>query len=348
MTRPTLPELRRNDFTLDDAHVDLRDAMALFFERECPMTLVRDAEPLAFDPDLWAKVRDVGVLSMVVPEAHGGDGAGLLELALVLEESGRRLAPVPTVEHAVAVRALAPLDVVAVEPYLQSAQVLTFAPRPQRGAEARLVPNGAIADAVLGLVDDDLVLVEPAAPAPLADTVGGAPVGWCDLAAGRARRVLARGAAARDAHERARREWKVAIAATLVGSARGALDLAVQYANERVAFGVPIGTFQALSHPLADVRTAIEGTRRLVWRAAWYLDHEPDAAALHVAIAYLRACETANFAPSQGIHTQGGFGFTLESDLHRYFRRAKSWPLVAGDPAAELVTVADLSFGARP
>ena len=121
--------------------------------------------------------------------------------------------------------------------------------------------------------------------------------------------------------------------------------MTVVYANERVAFGVPIGTFQALSHPLADVRIAIEGTRHLVWRAAWYLDNEPGAADLHVAVAYLRACQTAELATARGIHTQGGFGFTLESDLHLYFRRAKTWPLVAGDPRRELVEIADIAFG---
>jgi alkylation response protein AidB-like acyl-CoA dehydrogenase len=347
MSETTLPVLRHRDYSLDDVQVDLRDTMAQFFERECPSTVVRDVDPLGFDPKLWAKVRDVGLLTMSLPEAVGGDGAGLVELVLALEESGRRIAPVPLVEQVVALRALAATgDTAGLDAYLGD-RVVTFAPRPQFGTEARLVPNAAIADAVVGLVDGDLVVVELDAPAPLADTIGGAPLGWCDLAAPMTRTVLAQGADAQVQFERARMEWKLAMAAALVGLARGALDITVQYANERFAFGVPIGTFQALSHPLADVRIAVEGTRRLLWRAAWYLDHEPDLAPMHVLIAFLRACETANFAPSQGIHTQGGFGFTLESDLHLYFRRAKAWPLVAGDPNAELTTIADLAFGPR-
>jgi alkylation response protein AidB-like acyl-CoA dehydrogenase len=189
------------------------------------------------------------------------------------------------------------------------------------------------------------VLVEPAGPVALLDTIGGLPLGRFDLGGHRRSSVLATGAPARDAFVRAQLEWKVLVAASLVGLARGALDVAVSYANERVAFGVPIGTFQAISHPLADARIAVEGARRMVWRAAWYLDHEPDLATLPVLTAYVHACETATFAASQGIHTQGGFGFTLESELHLYFRRAKSWCLVAGDPRAELAAIADLALG---
>jgi alkylation response protein AidB-like acyl-CoA dehydrogenase len=76
-----------------------------------------------------------------------------------------------------------------------------------------------------------------------------------------------------------------------------------------------------------------------------YLDHEPEVADLHVVTAYLHACETAQRSVATGIHTEGGFGFTLESDLHLYLCRAKTWPLVAGDPQRELVTIADLAFG---
>ncbi len=135
------------------------------------------------------------------------------------------------------------------------------------------------------------------------------------------------------------------ISAALIGLAKGALDISVQYANDRIAFGVPIGTFQALSHPLADVAGSVATGRRLVWKAAWYLDHEPDRAAANVSIAYLYACESANKSPSVGIHTQGGFGFTLESDMQLYFRRAKGWVLVAGDPDAELLAIADAMYG---
>jgi alkylation response protein AidB-like acyl-CoA dehydrogenase len=340
-----LPEMRRADYSLSDVQAELRRHVAQFFARECPTEVVRAADPVAFDASLWAKLQQLGVLSMAVPADAGGDGAGLVEAALVAEECGRRVAPVPFVEHVVATRAIAALTGSSgAAPWVDGERILTFAPLEQRTGGAALVPSAAIADGVVGLLEGSLVVVEPDSRPPVADTLGGAPVGRCDLRAGRAT-VLARGDEAWAAHARARREWQLLTAAALVGLADGALDLTVAYANERFAFGVPIGTFQALSHPLVDVRIAVEGARHLVWRAAWYLDHEPERAALHVATAYLHACETAQQAAATGIHTEGGFGFTLESDLHLYFRRAKTWPLVAGDPLRELAVIADLAFG---
>jgi alkylation response protein AidB-like acyl-CoA dehydrogenase len=97
-----LPELRRSDFSLSDVQRDLRSTVAQFFERECPPEVVREAEPVGFDDAIWEKVRQLGVLTMALPEDAGGDGAGLVEAALVAEESGRRMAPVPFVEHVVA------------------------------------------------------------------------------------------------------------------------------------------------------------------------------------------------------------------------------------------------------
>jgi alkylation response protein AidB-like acyl-CoA dehydrogenase len=343
----TFPVLRRSDYSLSEVQQSVRDTFAQFFERECPISVVRDAEPLAFDQALWRKLSDLGAATMTLPAASGGDGAGLVDACLALEARGRRIAPVPLLEQTVALRTLASLKAeTALAQFRTGVPVLTFAPQPQR-ANPQIVPYAPVAHAVLGLIDDELVLVEPEAPSRLVDSIGGSPLGWLDLGASRRRSVVATGVPARLAYATALLEWKLLTAASLVGLAHGALDLAVQYANERIAFGVPIGTFQALSHPLADVRIAVEGARRLVWRAAWYLDHEPDLAAFPVLAAYVHACETAAFAAAQGIHTQGGFGFTLESDMHLYFRRAKSWSLVAGDPRSELAAIADISFG-RP
>jgi alkylation response protein AidB-like acyl-CoA dehydrogenase len=96
---------------------------------------------------------------------------------------------------------------------------------------------------------------------------------------------------------------------------------------------------------LADVAIAIQGARRLVWKAAWLADHEPELAPAEIEMAYLYACRTAQLAAAKGIHAQGGFGFTLESDMQLFFRRAKSNALVAGDPRAGLARIADLLFG---
>jgi alkylation response protein AidB-like acyl-CoA dehydrogenase len=123
--------------------------------------------------------------------------------------------------------------------------------------------------------------------------------------------------------------------------------LAAQYAKDRIAFGVPIGTFQAIAHPLADVLMALVCARRLTHRAAWFLDFEPSEVRARVSMAYYSAAEAAERAGSVGIHTQGGFGFTLESDEQLLYRRAKGWPLVAGGRRAELQLIADRLLGDR-
>lgn len=339
-----LPPLRRSDWSLTEEQQELRDAARQFFDRECPLDRVRAADVDGFDANLWGQVCGLDLQAIGLPEAHGGVGGDLVDLALVVEERGRTIAPVPLVEQVVVLRALANIGAPDRVPGARDgSSIVTFAPLGQRGSAAVLVGYAPVATAVLGVRDDTVVLARPDARSSV-QSLGGLPLGWVDLADAGSE-VLASGAVAKGCFSHALAEWKVLTAASLVGLARGALDLAVAYANERVAFGVPIGTFQALSHPLADVLTAIEGARRLVWRAAWYLDHDPDAAGLQLATAWLHAVETANRASSIGIHTQGGFGFTLESDLHLYFRRAKTWALVAGDPQAELVTIADLAFG---
>ena len=98
--------LRHGDFTLGDEQRALREAFASFLVRECPSERVRAAEPLGFDEKLWRQFVEMRAVAMGVPAGDGGDGAGLVELALVAEEVGRSLAPVPFVETAVAARLL--------------------------------------------------------------------------------------------------------------------------------------------------------------------------------------------------------------------------------------------------
>jgi alkylation response protein AidB-like acyl-CoA dehydrogenase len=153
---------------------------------------------------------------------------------------------------------------------------------------------------------------------------------------------LSQGAPARHLFEAAQRDWLILTAAALVGLGDGAAALAVDFARVRNAFGVPIATFQAVAHPLVDAATAVEGARHLVRKAAWFADHEPSEARALVPMAYLHAVRSAGLAARVGMHVQGGFGLTLESDQQLYFRRSRGWPLLKGDPASELQPVADM------
>jgi alkylation response protein AidB-like acyl-CoA dehydrogenase len=287
---------------------------------------------------------------MGVPVEQGGDGAGLVELALVAEEFGRRAAPLPLVEAMVAARLLSAVDpqedvATAARERLLEGGVVTVAV----GSDAdrtgrRLVPSGAVADTVLGLLGERLVIASTDVPPRHVPNLASAPLAWWDLAGGA---TLATGHPALQLFAQAEREWRVLTAAALVGVGQTALDLAADYAKERVAFGVPIGSFQSVAHPLADVLIGIESARRLTHKAAWFLDHEADQVGPLASMAFVHAAEAAEQAGSVGVHTQGGFGFTLESDEQLFYRRAKGWGLIGGDRRTELQRIAHVVIGSR-
>jgi alkylation response protein AidB-like acyl-CoA dehydrogenase len=351
MLEPTTAPLRtrivrRQDYSLSDEQQQIKEVFGGLFEMECPTERVRAAEPSGFDADLWALVTNSGIVSMALPEAAGGDGASLVDLALVAEAHGRRIAPVPLIDSMVAARLLARAGAAEgfVQPIATGSRVATIALQEVADGERQLVGSGAVADLVVGVEGGVLVATE-SPPGEAVPNLADAPLAWRTLSGPSCNQtMLARGDDALELHDAAVLEWKVLMAATQTGLAQAALDLAIGYANERQAFGVPIGTFQAIAHPLVDVATGVEGARRLAMRAAWYLDNEPDLARPEVLMAFVYAGEVANRAASIGIHSLGGLGFTLESDMQLYFRRARGWTLVAGDPERDLQRLGDLLY----
>jgi alkylation response protein AidB-like acyl-CoA dehydrogenase len=342
-------EIRQADFSLEEEHRALREAFAAFLARECPVERVRAAEPLGFDEKLWRGLVGMRAQAMGVPEASGGDGAGLVELVLVAEEIGRSVAPVPFVETAVAARLLshcgAAAEALCAE-VVEGSKLVTLALAPMRGGSPQLVPAGAAADAIVALVGDDLVAVSRPTPFEHVANHGCAPLARLDLRGPRTVvATLLSGPEAAAAFEVAVREWKLLMAAAQVGMAAAALPIAVDFATNRLAFGVPIATYQAISHPLADSYTGILGARRLVWQAAWFADHEPDGWRHLIPMAFVYACRVAMETATTGVHTQGGLGFTLESDMQLYFRRAKGWANVGGEPRLDLQTIATELYG---
>jgi len=142
----------------------------------------------------------------------------------------------------------------------------------------------------------------------------------------------------------ARLEWKLLTAATLMGIGQSALRLAVDYAKERTAFGVPIGSFQGLSHRLANAHAELDAVRMLTRKAAWFADHEPEEAAPLILMAFLTATRASLEAVTATIHVLGGVGFTLESDAQLYFRRVKTWSLAGADLARDLNDISEARF----
>jgi alkylation response protein AidB-like acyl-CoA dehydrogenase len=346
------------DLSLSEDQLALRAAFAEFFDKEATLERVRAAEPLGFDQDLWAKLAGTGAVAMGLPEDAGGGGASHLDLVLVAEQYGRRIAPVPFVEAAAAAHVLAQASraghvlAQAASAGLMGAvadgsAVATIALSPARDGRLRLVPAGAVAEIVVALDGDRLIALrrEPG-PRPHVEpspNFGSSPLADWPLDDGE-RIELAAGPAAVALHQDGVSLWQLLMAAALGGLRASALELGVSYVKARKAFGVIIGSFQAIQHRLADLVVAGDGAQLLMYEAAWARDAgQPEAAAL-AAMAFLFAADTAFRTTRECLQFHGGYGFTLEYDIQLYFRRAKAWPLALGDPRREYQRLADLVY----
>jgi len=263
-------ELRYADYSLSSDQEAVRDAFAEFFRNECPSERVRAAEPLGYDEKLWRQLADMGAASMGLPEQAGGDGAALEDLLLVAEEAGAALAPVPFIEHVAASRALAgapgaPDELLAEAASGRRILALAMEPAGSRSPQLarQLVPAGAVARAVLALDGDALVLVDADEPPSPVANQGSTPLAWWDLAGGRRQR-LAEGDLAETLYRRARAEWKLLTAAALTGLTERALGIAVAFAKTRETMGVPIGSLQGVTFPLADLAIGVLGARSMI------------------------------------------------------------------------------------
>ena len=309
---------------------------------------VRNVEDTGFDEALWASLREFGIIEMGVGEATGGWGATLLDLCLIAEQMGAALASAPAIEVQCAARILSRLPDSAsrLEAVLAGDRLTTLAVRPPTAGVLSLVPAGGVADDVIAYdgqrlvavaVDDaNRTRVRNLASAPLAD-VRLDPGGTDEIASGTAAGIV---------FERALDEWLTLTAAALIGAAASAHRMTCDYANVRRTWGAVIGSYQGVAHPLADSATAIDGARLLVRKAAVALEHDDLRARELAAMAFAFAAETARDATYLAVHLHGGVGFTLEHDAQLYYRRARGWVRVWGEPRTAYRRVADARYGA--
>jgi alkylation response protein AidB-like acyl-CoA dehydrogenase len=332
------------DLKLDESQADVQQAFASLFAREAPLSRVRQAEPLGFDPALWATVSAAGVTTIAVPEGNGGAGGDLLDLALVAEQAGRHLAPAPVIEAAVATRLLARYPSAAPDVLagaLDGGHLLTLALRPAEGSRCRLVPAGAVAHSVIAIAGDELVLANLAGPDKRAApaNLGSAPLADCDCADVTA--VLDRGDSGRAAMESAVDEWRALTAASLTGLASSAHEMARGHVLTRRVFGAVLGSFQTVAHRLADDIVHVDGARFLALEAAWMCGRQLPGAAGFASAAFAYASDVSQRVAADCLHLHGGLGYTLEHDAQLYFRRAKGWALVLRDSSQEYLRVAE-------
>jgi len=326
-------ELRRLDYSLSPDHQALQAAYREFFAARCPIEVVRAAEGSGFDKSLWERLCGMGATTMALSQPVGGDGATLVDLTLVAEEIGRVLAPVPWIDHVCAARLLGRLG--ALEPDIVSGtQLVGFDPVQTNAPGAKLIPTASIADHILVRDGDDIVRLTYGARPAKVDNIGRLPMAWIDPATADTRTVVATGTAAGAEYQRALDEWRLLTAAALAGLVEATMTIAAEFAKTRFTLGVPIGSMQAISHPLANMAIVVQSGRNLARRAAWFLDNEPDARAELAPAAFMFMADEAPRAATMAVHIQGGLGVSDEAAATAYLVRARGWALAAGDPGA--------------
>jgi alkylation response protein AidB-like acyl-CoA dehydrogenase len=363
--------MRRSDvnFAFSEEQDELRRITRAFLESKSSEAEVRRLMDTTdgYDPKVWSQMaNELGLQSLTIPEEYGGQGFTAVELTVVLEEMGRALLCAPYFSSVVlaANAVLHSGDEAAKKDILpgiasgETIATLAFTEPNGRWDEAGVeatatadgdawklngtkmfVLDGHIADRIIvaartdagvslfsvagdasGLTRTPLSTMDQTrkqAKLELADVpatlVGTDGAGWTTLD-----RVLDLAA--------------VSLAAEQVGGSQFVLEMAVQYAKDRVQFGRPIGSFQAIKHKCADMLLEVESAKSAAYYAAWCAselnDELPEVACL--AKAY---CSEAYFhAAAENIQIHGGIGFTWEHPAHLYFKRAKSSELLFGDP----------------
>jgi alkylation response protein AidB-like acyl-CoA dehydrogenase len=258
-----------------------------------------------------AALRELGWLGVSVPEERGGGGLSFVDEAILFEEAGRALYAGPFLTTAVVLPALPELDEQAWSVELDG-----------------LVPSLDAVDTVL----TEAMEAVPAEGETLATTDETRPLG--KLVFQEHKRSVD------GSFEPVRLRLLAGLALEAVGVAQRALELAVEYVSQREQFGKKIGTYQAVSHPLADTYVETELARSLAYWAAWAVAEEDERAPLAVAAAKAQCAETAVAACERAIQVHGGIGFTWEHALHRYYKRAQWLDAFGGHAASHRRVVA--------
>ena len=355
------------NFDFSDDQKQLRDSARKFLAEKCPPKAVRAVidGKTPYDRELWKGLAEMGFLGVAIPEGYGGTGAGHLELCVIAEEMGRALAPVPfssTVYLAAEALLLAGSEAQKQKwlPVIASGDAIgTLAlfegkgnPSPEGiklaasngtlNGVKKPVADGAIADFAIVAArtgstgretDISLFLVDMKAGGVeakslqnidpshgqaevtfkncKAEPLGKASEGWSIIS-----QVLDRAA--------------VLLAFEQVGGADRALEMGRDYALDRIAFGRPIGSFQAIKHMLADMYVSATLARSNCYYGAWALSTNAGELPEAAAAARISATQAFQHCAKNNIQVHGGMGFTWEFDCHLYYRRANATALSLG------------------
>jgi alkylation response protein AidB-like acyl-CoA dehydrogenase len=311
------------DFGLSDDQREIqRTARELLAERARPEKVRACAEERRLDKGLWSELCSLGWPGIAVAEEYGGQGLGLVELAILCEELGRTVAPVlllPTV-----------LAALVLEQAGSAEQRERWLPALASGESlgALGIEREGVAELLLGASGAEvLVLAQEGAPrARVCAREDGVvePVDSIDPT-----RPTARVTVPVDAGEALEGDVQagldrglVAVSAELVGVCERALDMTVAYVKERKQFGVPVGSFQAVSHRCAQMLLDTERARSATSYAAWAADADPERLPEAAAMAKASASQAGVEVTASAIQAHGGIGFTWEADVQWLYKRA--------------------------
>lgn len=359
------------DFGLSESLVVLKRTARDFLREQSAPEKVRHMErsPAGYDPDLYRRMAGLGWCGIIIEERHGGMGESWLAGAALYEEMGYALCLSPHFASAVVcAKALEQWgDDVDRQRWLPAIcageALLTWADREDgvrddlryvKTAASRdgdgfrvsgvkpFVPYGNTADAYLvvaleGGVPGLFLVPRDAASATcmIMDSIGGLRLASVRFDNAPATRL---GATGQD-FARLLHQAHVLRAAEMAGGARACLDLAVEYAKHREAFGRPIGSFQALQHRMADMAIDMEGAMAAVYYAAWRMSMESPAVAAS-AVAQLKASSAYVKGASNAVQIFGGVGIMDDSVISLHYRRAKTLEVLGGSPSFLCETIA--------
>jgi alkylation response protein AidB-like acyl-CoA dehydrogenase len=373
------------DLEFTDDQEELRASVRSFLEKECPLSLVRAVVETGEPPEkLWASMVSLDWPGLAIPEDCGGVGLSFVETAVVVEELGRAVAPGPflatTTQFAPVVRELGSpeqrqrfLGAVATGAITGT---LALADHPRRWGLSDVTTRaersgdewtlhgtklGLVADpgtdeiAVVAQTDAGLgVFIAPGAQSGLS------PVHSLDLSRPLCTAVFDGTPAAADRMlgepgspelvtglTRAIEEATLATALEAVGTSDALFQMALAYVKDRQQFGVPIGSFQAVKHKMADMFVTLERARALCYYAVAAIEEDAESRSTAVAMAKSASDDCQRLVCQESFQSFGGIGFTWEHDSHILIKRAKTTGALFGGASTQLLRVADtLGVGA--
>jgi alkylation response protein AidB-like acyl-CoA dehydrogenase len=361
------------DFDFTQEQLMLRDLTREFLSRESSPRAVRSVmdDPRGFSDATWQQMAEMGLQGLEIDAGYGGQGLGMIELALVLDEMGRAAYPGPyfaTVVLAAGAiaaagqenqmarylpdiaggRTRATLALLETSLSWSAAGVALQASRAADGyvlsGVKRFVPFAHVADLILVVArtssggDGTTVFAVPS-DAPGVSQVPNVEMDHTNRTSSVTFDAVRVGADA--VIGEVDRGWQVvapvleraavASAAEMLGAARRSMELSVEYAKVRQQFGQPIGMFQAIKHACADMLLDVENAHAATYYAAWALDAHSPDASLASSAAKAYVGDASRKVCGSAIQVHGGIGFTWEYDLHLYFKRAKHFEPLYGD-----------------